>query len=382
MKKITLLLFAFTLLNIAKAQKVYFIYLQSENQQPFYARMGEKIHNSSSGGYLLLSKLRDSVYSMNIGAGESQMPEQTFSVSVNKKDQGFLVKNFREKGWGLFNLQSLGVIMPEKVNAINIVKTEKREPNSFTDLLAKAADDSTLKEKPVMEQKVTENKTEESLQLKEGKPGIKKEDQDSITAKKEVNKKVITPDEKKQEQKKDSFDSLNVKRTEEKKIAPDEKKEILKVETKTVKENSEGKNVLSSDQSNENKPGINPGQFKKPTIIKRSESSTTEGFGIIFFDTQQDGTIDTIKILIPVPKQNLQLPNENQSEIKFLDINSQDSLNIKKWNELNQKPVSENSNQVISENTIVKNNKCIQIAADEDFFKLRKKWHLKRQMKK
>ena len=49
-KLFVFLFFASASLN---AQKVYFIYLQTDNQQPFYARMGEKIYNSTTAGYLI-----------------------------------------------------------------------------------------------------------------------------------------------------------------------------------------------------------------------------------------------------------------------------------------------------------------------------------------
>ena len=40
------------------------------------------------------------------------------------------------------------------MNPVQAVKTEKREDNAFTNLLAKAADDSTIKEKPIIEKPV------------------------------------------------------------------------------------------------------------------------------------------------------------------------------------------------------------------------------------
>ena len=38
---------------------------------------------------------------MNIGIEGSQTKEQVFSLTVNKKDQGYLLKNFGAEGWGL-----------------------------------------------------------------------------------------------------------------------------------------------------------------------------------------------------------------------------------------------------------------------------------------
>ena len=186
MKKITILLLALVYFTCAKAQKVYFIYLQSENQQPFYARMGERVHNSTPGGYLILSKLRDSTYSMNIGVQGSQTPEQLFSITLNKKDQGYLLKNFGESGWGLFNFQSLAITKPAQINQVNLVKTEKRESNSFTDLLAKAADDSTLKERPVI-LKTELKKPEDSISVVVKQEVVEKKAEDS------VNKKPVFP---------------------------------------------------------------------------------------------------------------------------------------------------------------------------------------------
>src|SRR5205809_833410 len=40
----------------ASAQKVFFIYLQSDNYRPFYVKMNDKIYSSTTSGYLILSK--------------------------------------------------------------------------------------------------------------------------------------------------------------------------------------------------------------------------------------------------------------------------------------------------------------------------------------
>src|SRR6187455_3455442 len=184
-KLFVFLFFASTSLN---AQRVYFIYLQTDNQQPFYARMGEKVYNSTPSGYLILSNLRDSNYSVNIGIQGSQVPDQPYTLTVNKKDQGFLIKNFGDKGWGLFNLTTMATIMPvtKSVNPVQAVKTEKREDNAFTNLLAKVADDSTIKEKPIIEKPVeqkadaTVSNTEKKEEVKEVAPSSQAEIKNGI----------------------------------------------------------------------------------------------------------------------------------------------------------------------------------------------------------
>ena len=60
----------------------------------------------------------------------------------------------------------------------------------------------------------------------------------------------------------------------------------------------------------------------KPTIVrKRSESSTTEGFGLVFIDDLGNGSSDTISLLIPNPKPVVAvIKEEPKGEKRFLDI--------------------------------------------------------------
>ena len=111
---------------IASSQKVYFVYLQSEADQPFFVKMNEKINSSTGSGYLILSKLHDSSYNFSVGFPQNKWPEQNFSISVDKKDHGYLLKNFGDKGWGLFDLQTLAIQMspPGNVKTDVAVKTE------------------------------------------------------------------------------------------------------------------------------------------------------------------------------------------------------------------------------------------------------------------
>jgi len=139
------------------SQKVYFVYLQSESEQAFYVKMNATTRSSSASGYLILSKLRDTTYNLTIGFPQNKWPEQNFSVTINKKDHGYLLKNFGEKGWGLFDLQTLAVQMAASGSAkIEEKKVEENKDVSvFTEILSKAADDPSLKEKSA------ESKTEE-----------------------------------------------------------------------------------------------------------------------------------------------------------------------------------------------------------------------------
>jgi hypothetical protein len=135
---LTILIFAFLLGSAGvMGQKTYFVYLQSDNQQPFYINIRGKNISSSAIGYVIIPKLVDSTYPVKIGFN-SGVPVQEFDIVVNGNDQGFIIKDFGEKGFGLFNLQSLAVQM--NVNGASKQKEElAREEKRVKDSLAAEA---------------------------------------------------------------------------------------------------------------------------------------------------------------------------------------------------------------------------------------------------
>jgi len=101
---------AFQLLAfVAHAQLSHFIYLQTDNKQPFYIKYNSKIISSTSSGYIILSKLNDGVINFSLGFPQSNEPEQKFAITIDKTEKGYLIKNFADKGWGLFDLQSAAI---------------------------------------------------------------------------------------------------------------------------------------------------------------------------------------------------------------------------------------------------------------------------------
>ncbi len=109
----TLLLFVFLCgyANICEAQQNYFVYLQTDNKQPFYVKVNEKVFSSSSSGYVVIPKLPNGNHVFSIGFPKNEWPQQVIPVSVSGKDLGYILKNFDTKGWGLFNMQTLDVVM-------------------------------------------------------------------------------------------------------------------------------------------------------------------------------------------------------------------------------------------------------------------------------
>lgn len=383
MKKI-FQLFVFLLFGLStiQAQKVYFIYLQTDNHQPFFARLGEKVYNSTSSGYLILSNLRDSNYAMKIGVQGSAAPDQSYSIAVNRKDQGFLIKDFGEKGWGLFNLNTAAVITPASnpTSTAQTVKTEKREDNAFTNLLAKAADDSTIKERPIIE-KPAEPKVEPVVVTIEKKEEPKTEVKENIPDKQEDVKKEVALIEKKEEPNVDNAaiqkqiadsikaaqrkaDSLQgeVNAAMQKHIADSMNAAQLKADSLLAAKNREAELLKQEELRRQdsidkaNTETVTNVEYKRSMVKLKSESSTTLGIGLVFLDMQPDNVVDTVRILIPPDNKKAAQMDPKQEEKKFLDITSVDPAK------------KDDSNPVA-----VKTNKCKAVATDDDFFKLRKK---------
>ena len=181
MKKVTTLFVVLCFSLAIKAQRIYFVYLQTENQQPFFVKLDEKIFTSTNSGYLILSRLRDSTYNFIVGFPGKKWPDQKFSVNINRKDHGYILKNFNEKGWGLFDLQTLAVQMsafqPPKSDIDFAVSKTSVDP--FTEMLAKAADDPALLQKslPKVQEKKSEPIVHDVVKKDDGKKEeLKKDD--------------------------------------------------------------------------------------------------------------------------------------------------------------------------------------------------------------
>ncbi|MDQ2718884.1 MAG: DUF4476 domain-containing protein [Bacteroidota bacterium] len=159
LKKVLVILLIALSASSVKAQQIHFIYLQAENGQPFYVKLNHKVVSSSAVGYLILPNLIDSVYQLVIGFPKNEFPEEGFDISIDKKNEGFLLKNFGEKGWSLFNLQTLAVLPGNSAANTNtvVVDTAKMQNDPFSKMLANVVKDSSILQKiePVVATKDT-----------------------------------------------------------------------------------------------------------------------------------------------------------------------------------------------------------------------------------
>lgn len=151
-KRLIAVIFICSSALVAHAQQDHFVYLQTENGQPFYVKFNNKVISSSSAGYIILPKLTDGYYKLNLGFPKNEFPEESFQIAVNNENEGYLVKNFGEKGWGLFNIESFDVVMGGTGNKTETV-SGKLQDDPFSKMLATVVKDSSIlqKNEPVAE---------------------------------------------------------------------------------------------------------------------------------------------------------------------------------------------------------------------------------------
>lgn len=299
------------------------MFLQTENHQPFYVRLGEKNYSSSSNGYLILSKLKDSAYSFAVGFPQNQFPEQSFSVTINKKDRGFEVKNLGAQGWALFDLQTLQLIHAVKPAAAsggaayNLIKKD----DGFARLMAGVVNDTAVMYTVVMEEKKAAPVLVSTQEPKKEQP--KKQDSvvakieqpektDSIIAKADKPKKKDSIVAKIEEPKK--TDSAVVKKEEPKKadsaIAKTQQPELKDTVVAKVEEHKKKDSVIAKveepkktdtlaivqktpERDPVKDPALNPPAL--PVIHVVNQFKSDSGYHMVFVDEVKD----SIRIFIP-----------------------------------------------------------------------------------
>lgn len=139
------------------AQQPHFIYIQSDDKEPFYVVFKEKVYSSSETGYLIIPKLISGDYKFTLGFPLNKFPEQQFNYTLNNTDAGYSLKQFGDKGWGLVDLQTQSILMAGAETAIAV-----NTNSAFSNMLSEVADDSALSKKNIVvpeEKKTADNDT-------------------------------------------------------------------------------------------------------------------------------------------------------------------------------------------------------------------------------
>jgi len=374
LKRLLLFIFILNSTLFARAQQVHFIYLQTENGQPFYVKLNKQVVSSSSAGYLILPRLIDGNYKLSVGFPKKEFPEEDFQIVVDKKNEGFLLKNFGEKGWGLFNIQSFGIVMGGGTNAPDTI-SKNLQSDPFSKMLANVVKDSSIlqrnepKEEPVKEV-VSPAKTDSEVAVVKPQPIL------LSPAKKLLSKKnndgmemvYIDPVE-------NGNDTIRI-------FIP---KEQAIIKTDTVSNNTApAEKPLESVLTNAS-PG-NDTSLLKANVATKDSISAKDTALVNNAEKQAKMNADTtasVPPLVSANKDSLEnnnnviVKNDEQTkaqpgEVKLPVTVSQDST-IK---EDKKTPETKNENMVVLPQVVQStstNSDCKSFADNEDFLKLRKK---------
>lgn len=130
---------------VGRAQTNRFIYIQSDDKQPFYVKMDNRLLSSSPSGYLIIPRLAEGHYDISVGFPKNEWPEQHASCTVGKKDMGYQLRHFGTKGWGLYNLQSMETTMLSGEKPAP--KPEVKESNdAFANMLSNVVNDPSIRQ--------------------------------------------------------------------------------------------------------------------------------------------------------------------------------------------------------------------------------------------
>lgn len=97
--------------GLSAQDQAHFVYIQHEQQQPFYVKLNGKVVSSSSRGYVILSKLPQGKVPVTVGFLKNEMPEQEYTLRITgQRDYGYLLKNTGDKEFALYDLQTFATL--------------------------------------------------------------------------------------------------------------------------------------------------------------------------------------------------------------------------------------------------------------------------------
>lgn len=355
-----LFLFLFSLPGL-KAQQNHFIYIQAENKQPFYVKLDKNLYSPTASGYMIMPKLKDGDYNLSIGFPKSEWAEQKIICTIDKNDIGYLLKNFGSKGWGLFNLQTLDVVMASDTAKAAIVEMVNNK-DAFSNMLSKVVNDSTIRQTEI----VKEVKKAPSKEV-DIVPTVMSNEIETKGQAVELQKEKLKPSVVKDE----NTSTAVIKEIEKIEIEKDNASEIVdntrnSITRSLLNNNADGTEMIFIDEVNGKKDTIRvfiPTEKKSVNVVvedrpKEIEKSKLEPKAVA---VKQDEKVKDSRFLeIELPGPNTK-PEENKATLNK-EISKDETLKPA------EKPVKQ-----ITQMAPMINSDCKKFASDEDFLKLRKK---------
>ena len=368
MKNLVTILLAWCITASAAAQKVYFAYFELENGGAFFVKTSDKVYSATAPGYIIIPELRDTVHNFSIGFPSSSA-EVRFQVTMSGRDRGFTIRQF-DFGWGLFDLQSLSIIKPLADDRQSGVSYQYRT-NDFTALLARASSDTSLFYVPVeIKEDVARNKKKPKEEVIPAVLPDTSMDLAVVEIKREADvlkidtalrneegtirmEDIVQAEERPMKYSLQNFSidtaSVQIVMTDsmDYRVHPPDSSALIIKDTALETDTVAVEDVAIIQQ--ETAPVA---EYKRSEVKRYSESSTVEGFGLVFHDKTEEG-IDTIKLIIPNPRIVFHQPDTSRIAEGMLELQKGETAPVE--------PAA----------TKAKSN-CKTVAVYNDFLKLRR----------
>ncbi len=372
-------LFLITVFSFSvKAQITHFVYLQTENGLPFYVKLNNKIISSSSAGYLILPNIADGTYQIEVGFPKNEFPAENFTFSVDNNNEGFLIKNFEDKGLQLFNMQSLALIPANQALAdtTKVVATvpAKKEADPFTKMLANVVKDSSILENHDTVVANSVKPADSSVAIKTDSsvapnntisPTPVTSDTNAVAHTNSISKLLSTQDK----------DGLQMMYTD----SNNDKTDTVNVFIPAQKEQSAtDNNTVTKTQNQPVSSFTDTSNYTiTPTVIKPATDTSTSGFvarkDSIYVNNNSKTAPVQVFTIGPVKENKEKKTGSDVNSAGITDIKITDAAGEKQKKNDNKSP--ENQITVLPKvvTTSKVNSDCKAFASNEDFLKLRKK---------
>ena len=304
------------------AQGNYYIYLQTEDGRPFYAKSGAKIFESSGNGYLIIPDLTGQESEFTIGFPDQPGIEWKFKCSTEENDQAYILRTSKKNKPLELSILKQGknitgtkvVVEQSQKSAVSEKKaTGIVSDDTFSSMLAQVVSDPTIRQQPVIIPKpgdslnivkvIIQDSAKTSIATTITKPPEIKKDVKSEADSNEVIKVNTIP----------AVSVINTNKPETKPtVGLTKKHDSIETKTKAVTDTPKVNNASLQEIKEEKQliPALKtqdtPIAEMKNTIvtsanIKRTlQRKSKEGIELIYIDELSDGSKDTIRILIPV----------------------------------------------------------------------------------
>jgi Domain of unknown function (DUF4476) len=306
------------------------IYIQTENKQPFYVKMDNKLINSSATGYIILSKLNEDSNHLTIGFPENEWPELNVTVYIKEANAGYILINSVDRGWNMVGLQT----KKTSVTGNELSSDQELEiisaGDEFARILAEVVNDPSITHAAVVKKK-NESTVKKRIDKKPEVPVVSE---------------VVKPEPEKQQN-----NGIEIAKTEIKKLMHDSTIEGLLIKyleiTNAVADTI--KIFIPVTQA-----------IKNATIEKQAEIYET-------VNTKEDTSKSGTRFI------DMELQNPNL-KIDSGTVRKDDFVITEKKSALNNMPVSkpETKIEALDSNKVMINSDCKKTASQNDFLELRK----------